>query len=487
MSRMRADPASDRVKLGEILVAVAAFGTLCAVALSFAPRFSEPDDYAYHASIIAVTQGHLVTLSSGQFHALAAHLAGSGGGFLGAGIPQWVQLPSGRWISEKDPGYPYLAAPFQLAGLIRVAPLFYGAFGCLGLFIGARRWLGRYGGTVAVWLFCTSGAALLFAWRDYMPTFTDASLIAAGSGALLWAMLAVEASARRRTWAGLVAFAALAAAVFVRYTDIVILGCAVVTVLVVWRLRAAQLSGATVCWWLGLVAIAGAGVAVFDTTVYGGPLRSGYRAGEITFSSSAVLPNLRYLPVHLITAMPMLVLGLVAVAWIARRRARPDRTDETRRDSAVGLALVASWLSLWALYAAYTWTANPYVNTLQAARFYVPATAAISLLGAWFLTNLPLRASLAAATSVAVIVALVALGLWSFDSTHEFRVTPISCVTGPGGPPLGTPGCPGGNRPAIPAVTVSLIRRSARSRRRSGGVRIAGRRRWIRCRSDAPR
>ena len=70
-------------------------------------------------------------------------------------------------------------------------------------------------------LYCSSGAALLFAWRDYMPTFTDASLIAAGSGILLWALLATEASPRRRTWAGIAGFAAIEIATFVRYTDIV--------------------------------------------------------------------------------------------------------------------------------------------------------------------------------------------------------------------------------------------------------------------------
>ena len=87
-------------------------------------------------------------------------------------------------------------------------------------------------------LYCSSGAALAFAWRDYMPTFTDASLVAAGSGMLLWAVLATQASHRRRTWAGLAAFAAIEIATFVRYTNIVILGCAVVAVIVAWRLRA---------------------------------------------------------------------------------------------------------------------------------------------------------------------------------------------------------------------------------------------------------
>jgi len=257
----------------------------------------------------------------------------------------------------------------------------------VGLFVGARRWLGRYGGAVAVGLFCSSGTALLFAWRDYMPTFTDASLIAAGSGALLWAVLAVEATARRRTWVGLLAFAALEVAVFVRYTNIVVLGCAIVAVLAAWRSTAARLRGAAVAWWLGSVAVAAAGIVVFDTTVYGASLTSGYRPGEITFSLSAVMPNLRYLPLHLIVAMPMLFLGLAAIVWIIRRRAQPGRTDDTRRDVGVAAALTASWWSVWVLYATYTWTANPAASTLQVVRFYVPAVGAISLLGAWLIVN----------------------------------------------------------------------------------------------------
>jgi hypothetical protein len=37
-----------------------------------------------------------------------------------------------------------------------------------------------------------------------------------GTGALLWALLADEAAARRRTWTGLLGFLAIEAAVFVR-------------------------------------------------------------------------------------------------------------------------------------------------------------------------------------------------------------------------------------------------------------------------------
>jgi len=299
----------------ETALAAAAFAALCAVVLSVAPQLGvEPDDSAYRASIVAMTQGDFLTLSTAQAETLARKL----GDNPAAPPNQWVELPGGRTISEKDPGYPFLAAPFQALGNIRWAPLFYGALACLGLFAGARRWLGRFGGVAAVGLYCSSGAALLFAWRDYMPTFTGASLIAAGSGILLWALLATEASPRRRTWAGLAGFAAIEIATFVRYTDIVILGCAVVAVIVAWQRRGARLSLRTLCWWLASVVVFGASVAIFDDLVYGGPLSSGYRfatgPSQVTFGLGAIGPNLRYLPAHLIQAMPMLVLGLAALA-----------------------------------------------------------------------------------------------------------------------------------------------------------------------------
>ena len=421
-------------------LAVAAFAVLCVLVLRAAPYLPEPDDYAYRASIVAMTDGHFFTLAWAQAHALAEQLAPVLGGSRlgpgpGGGPVQWVQLPGGRWISEKDPGYPYLAVAFQAVGLIRLAPLFYGALGCLGLYAGGRRWLGRFGGAAAVGLYCSSGAASLFAWRDYMPTFTEASLIAAGTGALLWVVLAAEASTRRKTWVGLAGFAALEAATFSRYTNIVVLGCAVIAVLVAWRLRAGRLPGSAVAWWLASVGVFGAGVAVFDTLIYGGLLRSGYRPGEITFSLSALGPNLRYMPAHLIQAMPMLVPGLAALAWIAARRVRLRRADDeraapARRDLAVGMALAASWLSVWGLYAAYTWTANPTGSTLQFARFYVPAAGAIALLGSWLATRLPRRAWLAAVTSAAAAVATFGLGVWSFAVIHQFwlptAVTSIS-------------------------------------------------------------
>lgn len=145
------------------MLAVAAFAALCAVVLSVAPQLGvEPDDGAYRASIVAMTEGHFLTLSSAQTDALAGELSD------GRGIPsQWVELSDGRYISENDSGYPLLAAPFQALGILR------------------------------------------------------------------WAPLAAEASSQRRTWAGLAGFAAIEIATFARYTDIMVLGCAVVTV--IWR------------------------------------------------------------------------------------------------------------------------------------------------------------------------------------------------------------------------------------------------------------
>src|SRR5216110_1812247 len=274
-------PAAERgiqATWAEAVLAVAAFAALCVAVLSVATQSAEPDDGAYRASIVAMTEGHFLTLSTAQAEALAGKL----GDNPAAPPNQWVELKDGRYISEKDPGYPFLAAPFEKLGIIRLAPLVYGLLACLGLFVGARRWLGRFGGLAAVGLYCSSGAALAFAWRDYMPTFTDASLIAAGTGAVLWAVLAADASARRRTWTGLGGFVAIELATFVRYTDIVILGCALVAVIAAWRMRAVRLPLRTLFWWLASVAIFCAGVGIFDDLVFGGPLTTGYQPGEVT-------------------------------------------------------------------------------------------------------------------------------------------------------------------------------------------------------------
>jgi hypothetical protein len=418
---------SVRPGWGEVVLAAAAFAVLCVVVLSVAPQSAEPDDGAYRASIVAMTEGHFLTLSTAQAESLARKL----GDNPAAPPNQWVELADGRYVSEKDPGYPFLAAPFEALGIIRWAPLFYGGLACLGLFLGGRRWIGRFGGATAVGLYCSSGATLAFAWRDYMPTFTDASLVAAGSGLLVWAVLATEANTRRRMWTGLAGFIAIELSTFVRYTNVVILGCAVVTVVVVWRLGGVWLPFRVVCWWLVSALVFSAGVALFDDRVYGSPLRTGYRPGEVKFGLAAVGSNLRMMPMHLMQAMPMLMLGLLALAWIIVRglvlwHADGGAGAVARRDLWVGLPLAASWFTVWGLYCAYTWTTDPTSVSVQVVRFYVPAMGAICLLGAWLVTRVPGPAWRVGLTAAVAIAALFGLGVWSFYAMYAAFGVPLN-------------------------------------------------------------
>jgi len=419
-------PAAPRRLLSghrEHLAALGFFAALCAIVLSVPARLIEPDDLAYRASLYALRQGHLV-LSNAQYQALNYQLR-----FIVIqghviGIAQWDHLPGGSWISQKNPGYPFFALPFFAGGLLRLAPLGYAGAACVALFCGARRWLGRWGGAAAVGLFCSSGAAILFAWRPTMASMIDASLVAAGAGALLWAILAGDAPQRRRTVAGLLGFLALEAAVFVRYTDIVFLACAVAAVLACLRARPVMVPARAAWWWLGSVLAFGVALAGVNDALYGGPLRTGYAGGEVSFGVTAVGLNLRIMPAHLVEAMPVLFVALGGLASIGadalRRRPAEDPADDTAsRDLGIGLTLVLAWAALWGLYAAYEWTARfPQGSTLQLVRFYLPAIGVMALLGARLLVRLPRAAALAC------VVALFALGAWNFAGTHTFTIVP---------------------------------------------------------------
>ena len=479
-----APPRGRRFPTAEVVVAAAAFVAFSVVVLTKATTLLEPDDAAYLASIVALTHGHL-SLSTAQYHQVAAELHAH----YGTSIVQWVHLPSGRWISEKNPGYPFYALPFKLLGILRAAPLFAAALASTSLFIGARRWLGRWGGSWAVVLFLASGAAMAFAWRPTMPSFTDGCLVAAGVGALLWTLLATDATRRRRTLGGLAGFVFLEAAVAMRYTDIVLLLVAVVAVAVV--ARRCRIPLRSLLWWAASLVVVGLSVALFNAHFYGGATKTGYGTGEITFSLSAIGPNLRIMPKLLVEAVPGLVLGLGALGWMAVRLVRSRSTSidvatsrRWRTDAVVGAWLVAGWLAIWGLYSAYTWTAQmgggggsggaggpPGVggpgggfrpptglqpptgfrlppglklpsglhlhagamaaggNSIHLIRFYLPAIGLIALLGAWLLVQLPKW------LPVIVLGVLSVLGVMSFHS-----------LTAGGG--FGTGG-PGGGRPPI--------------------------------------
>ncbi len=336
----------------EIGIAVAIFIAFCVIVLAKATSMMEPDDYAYRGAIASLAQGHL-ELTTAQYKALSAQLGG---------IQQWTQLPNGRWMSEKNPGYPFYAVWFWWAHALRFAPLFAGGLASVSLFVAARKWLGKWAGAISVAFFLGSGLALAFAYRATMPTFTDAAFLAAGAGAILWALLSPEVTWRRRTSIGLLGFVAMEWAVFMRYTDLVVLGVAIVAVFCAWR--PARLKGSTLWWWLGSVGVFGAMVLIFDWAVYGSPTKTGYANGEITFSIHSIIPNLKHMPELLFRSVPAMVVAAAAVIWMAVRLVRSrlsssmknDAKDRARRDGLIGGFLALGWLGLWGLYSAYTWT-----------------------------------------------------------------------------------------------------------------------------------
>jgi hypothetical protein len=434
----------------EPLVAVVGFALFALIVLTRPSALLEPDDYAYRASIVALTHGH-VLLSTVQYHALA-HQVGT--------IAQWHHLASGLWISEKNPGYPFLAAPFALAHLLRLAPLAFGALGAVGLYHGARAWLGRGAGALAVWLFCFSGAALTFAWRSTMPSFTDASLVAAGAGGLLWTMLRADATPRRRLLVGLASFAAMEAAVAVRYTNVIELGVAVLAVLVLGRRCA--VSWRTTAAWLASVVSLVVAVLGFDEWAYGHATSTGYSTGEISFSLSSLGANLRAMPAHLTRAMPLWLLAALALGAIALRLGRRAGVDDLERatrvrDGVVALVLGAGWLGLWFLYLTYTWTAGQLGGgpggssiTVHVIRFYLPALGLLALLGAWTLRAAP-RLVRTGTLAALVLASLVSFHTMASSGTGGPGVGPVggpgapSSHTGPAGaPPGGGPGQPPG-------------------------------------------
>ena len=200
---------------------------------------------------------------------------------------------------------------------------------------------------------------------------------------------------------------------------------------------------------MGSVLAFAAVVLAFNEWAYGHTTSTGYSAGEITFSWSSLWPNLRGMPSRLATSMPMWILALAALAWIAAnvvRHRHGVRRAVARRDATVAAVLGAGWLAVWFLYLNYTWTVNMVGGAqsgpgagggvVHVIRFYLPALGLIALLATWLLVRLPrVIGWLGVAT-------LVLAAVLSFNSMAS-----IAGAAGPGtgGPPVvgGAPGGPG--------------------------------------------
>lgn len=475
-----------------LVFAIACFAAMSGLVLSQAEKMIEPDPYAYRASIAALEDGNL-TLTQDQYTQLTQQLEQTP---LGGGILQWHQAADGTWISEKNAGYPFLALGFDEAGAMRLAPLFYGALACLGLYLGGRRWLGRWGGAFAVGGYTSAAIVMVMAWRSFMPTFTDASLVAAGLGLLVWTTLAIDRSRRVRVIVGMLAFLALGLAVFVRYTNVAVLAVAALFALFVCLRSRWRLGWTTLLWWaLGAVPPLVATLA-YNAVVFDGPFSTGYSSTSVKFTLGSIPDNLRVMPSHLWRAMPVFLVGLAAVVGIVgvevggavrRRRARAsdpepatpapgeasssagaipaaDPVPPAVADRWIGVLLLGAWAAIWGLYAAYEWTARmggaggpgggfpgggalgggaarPFADSgflhpnYSIARFYLPAMGAIALLAAWLIVRLP------RVLGVLVVVGLFVAGGAGFLATVDSGWASMS-VGGPGVP--GGAGAPGG-------------------------------------------
>ena len=161
-----------------------------------------------------------------------------------------------------------------------------------------------------------------------------------------------------------------------------------------------------------------------NDALYGGPVRTGYGGGEVSFGITAIGLNLKIMPVHLAAAMPVLFVALgglasIVAGYLRRGPADDPGNDTASRDLGIGLVLALAWAALWGVYAAYEWTARfPQGSTLQLVRFYLPAIAVMALLGARLLVRFPGTAAMAC------VVVLFALGGWSFAGTHAFTIVP---------------------------------------------------------------
>jgi len=235
---------------------------------------------------------------------------------------------------------------------------------------------------------------------------------------------------------------------------------AVLAVLLFFRRAAVPVR--TVGWWLGSVAALIVGVLAFDYVAYGSALKTGYSSGEITFSLASVIPNLQHMPVRLVSSMPMSLLAVGALGWMAlramasrRRGIETERQTRYRRDAVVGAVLATGWIGIWGLYSAYDWTARMASGAgsdIHLIRFYLPALALMSLLGAWLLAQMPRW------LPVVILVVLIALGARSYPNLVAGGFGGPG-AGGSGGPPpgLGGSGRPGGPPPGLGGSGVAPV------------------------------
>ena len=137
----------------EILVALICFAVLCGAALSRPVKLLEPDDYAYRASIVALSEGHVV-LTDAQYQELRSRLqasdqaagggagggagAGKGGGDRRSGSSSTTAAGSAR----RTPATRSWPSPSSCSASCAPRRCSTARSAASRLFAGGRRWLG---------------------------------------------------------------------------------------------------------------------------------------------------------------------------------------------------------------------------------------------------------------------------------------------------------------------------------------------------------
>jgi hypothetical protein len=314
-------------------------------------------------------------------------------------LARWTFTPLGyrpepdgfRIVPTYSPGLPMLmAAAKAVAGqcaIFWIVPLAGGALTFATYWIG-RRIRRPWVGLAAAWLVATSPAVLFM----LMAPMSDVPAAAA------WAIVVALALAD----APLAAIGSgIAAAVAILIRPNLVPLAAIVAVWMLWcdglHLRAARFLRVLA---FAIPSVAGAiGVALIDARLYGSPLTSGYGDLSDAYGLSFIVPNLARYGAWLVVAETPIALAGVAMLVLPLERVWP--TSESRRALWLLTSVAAA---VWVSYLLYLpWDAWWYL------RFLLPAWPMMALGTASLLAAV--AAARAKAVRVAVIIAIVALGI----------------------------------------------------------------------------
>ena len=273
-------------------------------------------------------------------------LDGSFGGFPGVdsgSLPFMTHglSPVGRPLSSLDLGFLALAVPFYLVGGVFMEPVLFGALASIAIFFAARRWIGRWGGAIAVTLFLSINTAITLSERISYAASIDSSLIAIGASLILLTLINQDQGPSRHLLIGGVGLFSLVLATLLQSSNVWFLvgGVALLTIY-----RTSARIGTSTLVELYVVALGSlASVILFNEWA----LRSISNGGIFPFSVAAIGGNISAMLPHgsyLIPELLAAVGGLLYVfmrhllgGWCFSRPSKPSSTVSEKQGSILGI------------------------------------------------------------------------------------------------------------------------------------------------------